>query len=112
MHEHPALEAELIMKNRRHLMGLQELLVTLGSKTSLQTVAGFIHFLYFRQQRALTEESRLVKIPFRRPDICDFLSLTTETIRVLESDVLYAIGYAPTRLSSSSTHRHQSRFLL
>jgi CRP/FNR family transcriptional regulator len=80
LRRHPALEAELVLRMRRKIFGFQELLVTLAGRNSLQSVASFIYYLALRQRFALDMDSGPIRIPFTRADICDFLSLTTETI--------------------------------
>ena len=80
MLEHPALEREMLWLKRRKLFGLQEQLVTLARHNALQAVASLIYYLKLRQRYSVYEETGPIRIPLSRNDICDFLSLTPETV--------------------------------
>jgi CRP/FNR family transcriptional regulator len=78
--EHPAIEAELLLHIRRKIFGTQEHLVSLTRQSSLQAVASFIYFLQIRQRYSVRPDPGPVRVPFSRADVCDFLSLTAETV--------------------------------
>jgi len=93
MLEHPAIEAELLVHIRRKIFGLQEHLVSLTRQSSLQAVASFIYYLQIRQRYSIRPDPGPVRVPFSRADICDFLSLTAETVsrcfsRLRKADII------------------------
>ena len=80
LYEHPALEREIMFLMRRKLFGLREQLVTLARQNSLQAVASLIYYLKLRQRYSIYPETGPIQMPLSRTDICDFLSLTPETV--------------------------------
>lgn len=76
---HPTVDRALVDITADELTGLQNHLLTLGRKTIEEKVASFILELCQSHglQAGMTREFRL---PMRRPDIADYLGVTTESI--------------------------------
>ena len=76
---YPAIDRALLDLASDEITSLQDRLLALGRKSSLEKVASFI--LQFRQSAAAPSGyGREIQLPFRRPEIAEYLALTTESV--------------------------------
>ncbi len=78
----PELEHRLYKQASRELEEAHDWMLTLGRKTAVEKVAGFLHFVATRMdpENAEATSSLLIDLPLSRSDIADFLGLTIETV--------------------------------
>lgn len=79
-HDHPALADARYRRVAGELAFAQDQIVTLGRKTAVERLAGFLYDIHQRAGLSGRGGAMLVPLPMSRGDIADYLGLRKETI--------------------------------
>ena len=76
---HPVLDQALLDLARDEITNIQDRLLTLGRRTTEEKLASFM-LEFCRPSVVPSSLNREIQLPMRRPDIAEYLGLTTESI--------------------------------